>query len=313
MVSAKQAAEIIKSQDNIHILMHASPDGDTIGSAHALYYALCALGKSCSLVCADELPEKYAYITDNAAGNCEHPDFVIASDVADEKLLGGVFEQYAGKIDLCIDHHKSNLEYAKSTCLDADASSACELMFSVIKHIGAQITPLIADCLYTGIATDTGCFKYSCTTARTHMCAAELIGLGADYAGINREMFDVKSKARIEVERAVLNDMRFFADEKIAVITLPLALIEQTGATPGELEGIAAIPRMVKGVEIGIMLKEKSENVYKISVRTTRYADASALCAVFGGGGHARAAGCTVNGEKREVIDKIIKEAKRLI
>lgn len=315
-IGTDRAAEILNSRDNILILMHASPDGDTVGSAHALYYALLSLDKSCAVLCADEIDKKYGYITENARKISDAPfeaEYIVSADVADEKLLGGALEEYKGRIGLAIDHHKSNKSFADNLCLDENASSTCEVMCEIIEKLGAEITPLIADCLYTGIITDTGCFKYPSAGAKTHICASRLINAGADYAKINRVMFDVKSKARIMVEQAVLNDMRFFFGGAAAAITLDRETIERAGASEGDLDGISAIPRTVEGVEVGVMFREKSDGVYKVSVRTTEYVDASKLCAKFGGGGHARAAGCVISGGKQEVINRFMEKVEGLL
>lgn len=309
-IDFNKTVEILKNSDDILILMHASPDGDTVGSGYALYYALTNMGKRAQLKCADPIPNKYSYFTNKAECVDFEPNMIIAIDVADPKLLGEALGCYIDKVDLNIDHHKSNLDYAKSTYVIPEASSTCEIMFDIISSI-TEITPCIADCLYTGLITDSGCFMYSCTSANTHFVGAKLIEKGADYVEINRRMFDTKTKARILVEKAVLNDMRFFADDRISLIAVDQKLLADAGACDEDIEGIASISRIVEGVEIGVMLKQKADKVYKISCRTTKYVDASDLCAKFGGGGHSRAAGCTIEGDKEEVISRFVEEAKK--
>lgn len=312
LISIDQTVKLLTEHDNILILMHASPDGDTIGAGHSLYYALKKMGKKVIAKCSDVIPERYSYMTKLNENEEFEPDYIVAVDTADPRLLGS-YEESGRKANLSIDHHKSNLMYADNTYLDSEASSTCEIMYDVLLKLGSEITPIIADCIYTGIITDCGCFKYPNTGVNTHICAAKLMQAGANYVEINRVMFDLKTKPRVLVEQAVLNDMKFFLDDRAAVITIESDLLNATGATEDELDGIASIPRMIEGVEIGIMLRQKGPGVFKISVRTTKYVDASKLCNKFDGGGHARAAGCTINGEKDEIIAMLIKEAEKLI
>lgn len=289
-VDAAASAEFLHSHDRFLILTHASPDGDTLGSGFALCAALIQIGKQAKVICPDAIPPKFDYLrTENEDFE---PETVVAVDVADEKLLGGLQETYKGKIDLCIDHHLSNLRYAGMLYLEGDSAAACECVYNVIRSLGVRITPYIADCLYTGMATDTGCFKFSNTTPRTHRIAAELMELGADYGRINRIMFEVKSRQRLDMERLVLEDIEFWFDGRCAVVTVTQDMIKSTGCDSGDLDGITALSRQIEGVLIGVTLREKQEGRYKVSVRTFEPYNASEICSLLGGGGHMRAAGC---------------------
>lgn len=161
------------------------------------------------MVCSDPIPEKYDYLLDGLEEPDFEPAFICAVDVADTKLLGSL-RRYEGNIRLCIDHHGSNVQYAEYLLLDAQSTATAMLVADVIRELGVPVDKPIADCLYTGIATDSGCFKYSNTTAATHRLAAELMDIGADYAAINRAMFDIKSRARVELERLALESMKFY-------------------------------------------------------------------------------------------------------
>ena len=156
-ISVKECADTLKEKDNILILTHANPDGDTLGSGFALCRALMKIGKICAVINADDIPKKYNYLFDDIVEIKFKPDYVVAVDVATVKLLGGLEEQY--KIDMCIDHHSTNTEYANLLLLE-DAPAACQIMYEVVLALGVEVDKKIADCLYTGLTTDTGCFRY---------------------------------------------------------------------------------------------------------------------------------------------------------
>jgi len=312
-VTVQQAAKRLLSQDHILILSHKSPDGDTLGSAYALLYALRACGKEAHVLCSDPVPPQFAYLVDEEPTASFEPSFITAVDVASRELLGSALSDYAVRVDLCIDHHRTNGDYAKETLVDDKAAATCEILYAVIAAMGASFTARIASCLYTGIATDSGCFKYPNSTAHTHRIAAELIEAGADYARINRELFDTKSKARVAIEKQVLDTLSFAEDGQIAWVCITQEMLRETGARESELDGLAALPRMIEGVEIGITLREQQNGSYKVSVRTAQKADASAICAEFGGGGHLRAAGCRFTCPYEEALEKLLSAAKRAL
>ena len=266
MISASAAASFLERSDKFVILTHASPDGDTLGSAYALADALCALNKRVFVVCPDKIPEKFGYLIKEY--EAFEPETVVAVDIADEKLLGSLYDRYSGRVALCIDHHGSNTKYAEMLYLEADAAAACECIYNVINELGTVITPYMASCLYTGIATDTGCFKFSNTTPRSHRYAAELIEKGADYGEINRVMFEVKSRGRIAMERKVLENIEFYYGGRCAVITVTRDMIKETGCPLGDLDGVTAMSRQIEGVQIGVTIKEKPDGKYKVSLRT---------------------------------------------
>ncbi len=305
-IGIPEAAKLLLEQDNILILCHRNPDGDTLGSGFGLLHGLRSLGKRVRLDCSDPLPEKYSYMFPQEMENFEEK-FVVAVDVADPKLLGDKLAHYSDKVDLCMDHHGSNKEYAKNLLLEGDSAAACEVIYLVLKEMGVAISPLMADCLYTGIATDTGCFRYSNTTVRTHRIAGELMELGCRYSWINTLMFETLTRSRLAVERDALAGLEYCFDGRCAIITLSRDMVEGNGSRDDELEGLAAIPRQIEGVQVGVTLKElKDRSGYKISLRTTEEADASMICGRLGGGGHARAAGCSVDGSREAARTAIL-------
>ena len=301
-ISVKEYADTLKEKDNILILTHANPDGDTLGSGFALCRALMKIGKICAVINADDIPKKYNYLFDDIVEIKFKPDYVVAVDVATVKLLGGLEEQY--KIDMCIDHHSTNTEYANLLLLE-DAPAACQIMYEVVLALGVEVDKKIADCLYTGLTTDTGCFRYDSTTAQTYRVAADLIDAGADNGRINRIMFETKSKTYARLERLAIESMRFYEHERVAVITVTQEMFQLTGSNAQETEGLAPLTRQIEGVEIGITIQERPDGTCKASIRTFESVNAAKLAACFGGGGHAQAAGCK--------FDCDVKEARRLL
>ncbi|MBR6872297.1 MAG: bifunctional oligoribonuclease/PAP phosphatase NrnA [Ruminococcus sp.] len=303
-----EIGRFFEEHDNYTILTHKSPDGDTLGAGFGLCAYLRDMGKKANVLNSDGFPERYSFLYRGYEPQEFEEKCVIAVDIADIALVGRNLWDYTaeGKVDLCIDHHISNRSYAKYSYVDGGASAACLILYDLFKELGRPISPQIALCLYTGIATDTGCFKYENTTPGAHMAAAELIGYDFGFAIINRMMFDIKSKGRLAAEHFVTKNMEFYCNERCAVIALTTEIMERCGIEPAEFEGLASIPLSVEGVDLGITIKQRHENVYKLSVRTTEKLDASAFCKQFGGGGHIRAAGCELTGTLDEVKSKVL-------
>jgi len=301
---------MLLSADDFGILIHQYPDGDAIGSGFALSKGLSSLGKRARVICDHEIPKSYTDII-NAQNDSDtdfEPSFIISIDVASLPLLGELQEKYYEKIDLNLDHHYSNRLFGRFNYVDSRAAAAAEVAYALLCHLNVTVTKDIANCIYIGTSTDTGCFRYSNTTPRTHMIAAKMIESGADFYKINKEMFDTKSKARIMIERLALQQMDFFLDDKCAIMSITLDMIAKAQAKESDLEGLTPIPRQVKGVLTGVTIREKSEGIYKVSIRTDPSIDAGKICAVFEGGGHKCAAGCTIEGTLDEVKTKIVAE-----
>ena len=312
-VTVSQAAALLREADRILILTHHFPDGDTLGSGYALCRALRALGKQARVVCNDAIPEKYAYRWEGMETQDFEPAFVCAVDVADEKLLGETLQPLAAQTELCIDHHGSHRPFEKRLLLDAAMGANAMIILQVIEELGVTLDVPMADCLYTGIATDTGCFKYSNTTPLTHRMAAQLMEVGAHAEPINRAMFDIKSRARLSLEQQALQSMTFYAEGRIAVMKITEEMLTTSGACEGDLEGLSPLPRQIEGVWVGATLRRKEDGSYKVSIRTGAHADASEICALLGGGGHARAAGCTLSGSDEAVLNELLGAIKQAV
>lgn len=313
IIDLNSTVEFLKSNNNFLILVHGNPDGDTLGCGLALKEALTSLGKTARVCCGDPVPKKFAYMGETDSDNFSF-DTVIAVDVADPKLLGKAFEaKYGGKVDLCIDHHGSNILYAERTLLDPTAAAACEIILQVIRTLGVEITKSIADCIYTGLSTDTGCFRYSNVTPRTMRMAADMIEAGAENAKINTVMFETKTKTYVALERLALDGMKMYFDGKCAFITITQEMYRLSGSDETEVDAIAAIPRQIEGVQVGITMREKTDGTFKISMRSGETVNVSEICAVMGGGGHPRAAGCTVKGDISAATETVLKNVERFI
>lgn len=303
----------LKQNNNYLILTHGHPDGDTLGCGLALKKALLSIGKTVRLCCGDPVPEKFGYMgkidTDDFI-----PDTVVAVDVADTKLLGKAFEEkYGAEIDLCIDHHGSNRLYAARTLLDDTAAAACEIILQVIRGIGAEVTKEIADCIYTGLSTDTGCFRYSNVTPRTMRMAADMIEAGAENAKINTVMFETKTRTYVALERLALDGMKMYFDGRCAFITITQEMFRVSGSDESETDAIASLPRQIEGVRVGVTMREKPDGTFKVSMRSSEEVNVAEICSLLDGGGHPRAAGCTVSGPAEKATETVLECIEKFI
>ena len=290
MMNLYEVARFLEAHDNYDILTHAYPDGDTLGSGFALCLALRQIGKKARVITTG-VPTKFTYLQKNIEEEDFTTETVVSVDVAADSLLGSNMGKYIGKVDLCIDHHGSNTFTAKEKFVDKYASANCEILYKLFLRMHINFTKDIADCLYTGISTDTGCFRYTNTTAETMRVAASLMDFGCNTAYINKAMFETKSKNKIQLERAV----------------------KKLNTGDDEMEGLASIPRQIEGVLIGITMREKEGGFFKISVRTNNNINASDFCSQFGGGGHPAAAGCSIEGDLETVKTTLEKAAEKFL
>lgn len=311
-IDVKACAGLLKEHDNILILTHAHPDGDTLGSGFALLRALLKLGKTARVINDDEIPAKYSYLYEDLHCKPFQEEYIVAVDVATENLLGNLQNKYSGRVDLCIDHHLTNTEYAGSLLL-RDAPAACEIIYDVINELGVPIDNKIANCLYTGISTDTGCFRYASTTAHSYRIAAKLIDAGANNGLINRKMFETRSKTYVNLERLALNGLQLFCQDRVAVITVTQEMYAKTGSNEQETEALAPLTRQIEGVEIGITIREKKDKTCKASLRTYESVNAADLAKYFGGGGHAQAAACRFDCSVEEAKKRIIAKCAEIL
>ncbi len=308
-LTIRETADFLLNRDHFLILCHRNPDGDTLGSGYALRNALRALGKQAQLICNDLPGRKFSYLfpTEELKSHTDaRIETVVSVDVADCNLLGSALSVYQNRIDLAIDHHRSHRPFAPFALVDKNAAANCEIIYRLLLEMKAEITKELADFLYAGIMTDTGCFCYRNVTPATHRIAADLIALGADFGEINHQLFEVISQRELLLQKKVLEDLTYHCGGKVAMITITLDLLHKTKVSESELDGITALPRKIEGVEIGIVIKQRGEEEYKISMRSSGLIDVSKICEKFQGGGHVGAAGCTLYGDLDSVKERLL-------
>lgn len=308
-IDLNETANILENADNILLLSHSHPDGDTLGSASALARALISKGKRVRVECSDPIPKDFSFMFEGLDFGDFEPDLIAAIDIADTKLLGRDAEgKYSGKIGLCIDHHGSNILYADKVYLEPDSASTAEIIYLLLQKMDVEITPQIASCLFTGVTTDTGCFRFSNTTVRTFEIAAALAKAGADTYNIIQVFFETKTKTYAALERLALDSMRFYFSDRCAVICVTQDMYKRSGSDESETDRLANLPRQIEGVLVGVTMRELKDGSFKASVRTHGDIDASAICQRLGGGGHMGAAGCTLYGSKQQAVNSLLKE-----
>ena len=301
--------EFFEKNSSFLLLCHQNPDGDTLGSAYALAKALQSMGKQARVEVDDKISSDFNFMLEGLEMQVFEPERVVAIDVADTKLLGDDYKiKYAQGIDLCIDHHSSNVLYAQKVYLEPDSASTAEIIFLLLNALNCDITPYIASCLFTGVTTDTGCFRFSNTTCRTYEIASCLVKKGADSYNIIQVFFETKSKKFAKLERLALDSMRFYFSEKCALVCITRDMFERSGTDICDCDRLANMPRQIEGVLVGVVMKEMKNGQFKVSVRTHGDIDASAICSRLSGGGHRGAAGCTLDGPKQAAINYVLKE-----
>jgi phosphoesterase RecJ-like protein len=310
-----QTADFLRTHDNFTLLCHANPDGDTLGSGYALCGVLHILGKRAKVLCSDTPSERFGYLKDaiNPEMTCVgEGGTVITVDVADLELLGDLRDLYP-RIDLCIDHHVSNKFFAERTLLDKTAAACAEVVWDLIKELDVQPTPEICAAVYTGVSTDTGCFRFSNTSAKSHAIAAELMTRDFNVAKINYLMFEMKTRKRIELEQKAYAGIEYFFDNTCAVITLTRDMLADIDTA--DTANVSVLPKQVEGVRVGVLIKERSScengDRWKVSVRTNMSIDAQEICRALGGGGHIRAAGCKMTGPLGEIRERVLAEVRK--
>ena len=301
-------AKALLRMDCVLIFAHRAPDGDTLGCAYALCRGMRSLGKQANVKCADAIPEKYAFMSAGMEEQSFEPAHYVSVDIAAPHLLGGLEEAYAGKIEVCIDHHVSNSFETPVKLVDAKAAATAEVIWMLLCAMDARIDTETAACLFAALSTDTGCFKYSNVTPRTHLIAVELMKYGVDCAGINFKLLDEVSQAQLELKKQALANLEYCCDNRCAIVTITSDMMKEIGASQEDLDGISNIPRSIAGVECGITMKQVSDG-WKISVRSSNRVNAAELCGKFGGGGHKAAAGCKFGDDyedaKRQLIEAV--------
>ncbi len=302
------------------IVFHRNPDADAVGSAFSLCRVLEQLGSTTRCICQEEVPQNLQFLmhgmqdsvlAESVLANFE-PARVICVDTASLSQMGTLADTFGERVDLVIDHHEGNTPYGAQNYIRANAAATGEIIFDVIKHLASEeritIDEEMCVCLYAAISADTGCFRYSNVTPKTHIRAAELVSSGIDCAEINRRLFENKSLERLRAQSAAISNMELFVGGKVAVVTFPYALKAALGLGDEDLGALVDIPRSLSGVEVALCIRQPlPEGKFRVSARSNGEYDVSVLCRKFEGGGHAKAAGCTLTAtDIGEAVHRIV-------
>lgn len=311
MLTVAETAALLRQYDDVLILTHVRPDGDTVGCAVALCIGLRAIGKRAYVLPNPGQTRNTApYFQPYEAPADFVPQKVVSTDISTLQLLPENAATYAGRIDLAIDHHASFEHIGKENIVRPEAAACGELVYDILQELG-PVTAEMALPLYVAVSTDTGCFQYSNTTAKTHQVAAALLEKGIDYRTANKVFFRTKSRKQLALEGAMLANMEFYDRARVVVLFVPQSLMKRVDADENDAEDLSSLGGQIQGTDCAITMRELQPNVWKFSVRTGERINASDVCALLGGGGHAAAAGCTVKGTMEEAKQKILEAVER--
>ena len=329
---AELVTRLAESQKTL-IITHAHPDGDAIGSAFALRLLLEAAGSPAYCLCADEPHRRYRFacehiqqstLADSMSGEFKEDCRIVTVDTASLAQMGKLGDEYGHKVDIMIDHHGRGELYADGY-VDPDAAATGEIIFDLSREfLHRGIISAIPDgfdtLAYIAIATDTGCFKYSNTTPETHRRVAEMMP-GLDYAELNFRLFDAKTPEELRVTKTALSSIKYFSSGEISLIPLTLKQKAELDIPDDYIDLLINIARAIEGVKVAVSLRETSSattadgspiNNYKASLRSNCSLDVAEICARYGGGGHKKAAGCTLTAPDIDTaIDMIVGEIQR--
>ena len=295
MLTRNDAADFLLKNDNYAILTHRRPDGDTTGSSAALCRILRKLGKTAHIVRNAEVSDRFAWLHEGLTKEkAAEGDTIVTVDVASPGMLPKEFEQYLGHIALRIDHHASATSFTENELVDSKAGACAEIIFDLMEHLWVEMDADIANAIYVGTSTDTGCFRFANTTPHTFITAAACAAAGARIYQLNQDLFETNTLGRLKIQGWIVENMKVFSEGKLAVIAIPKAVEESIGVTEDDMDNISSFPRTVAGVCMAATLRETKEGDVKLSVRAIPGYDATIVTCQFGGGGHKGAAGATL-------------------
>ncbi len=317
--SMDEAIKKINESNNIFIASHINPDGDNIGSSLSLALALKKINKKVNVLINDNIPKDYIFLPgidlykdyDESLGPI---DLFISVDSSDIDRLGTNKDLLnKSKTIINIDHHISNTNFGHINIVDSKSAATGELIYYLIKRMGISIDKDIATNIYTAINTDTGCFSYESVTSSTHRIAAELIDAGVDVKNININLYESSSIERTKLFIRAISSLKTYSNNQIAIVRVTQKILEETNTTMDDTEGIVSFIRSIAPVEVSCLLKELGDKEIKVSLRSKEYVNVAAICENFNGGGHIRAAGCTIYEDIDRAEMKIIEEMTRNI
>ena len=308
----------IQKANKVAIFSHTHPDGDAMGSSYSLKIALQSMGKEAEVFLEeDQDSNAWSLIRgkEESGLSLSDCDLMVALDCGDIYRLGK-YEEIYGKFEntIAIDHHITHKVFAKQGSVIADISSTCELIYGLYRALEIPISADIATNLYIGLVSDTGNFKYSSVTAKTHLVAAELIDAGIDFSGISKVLFDTKSIEYLCLMRSALSKLELYETGKISVLHLSEEDFQKAGLTEQCAVGIVTIPISIQGVEVGVYIRSRGNGEYKVSLRSNKKVDVAVIADHFGGGGHVRASGYSVyETTVEEITENLVQEIKKYL
>ena len=294
ILTRNETAQFLLDHDNFTILSHRRPDGDTIGSSAALCLGLRQLGKTAHVLYNAEVSPRFRWLHEGLTKeSVETGDTIVSADVASPGMLPKAFEHLLGKIALRIDHHGSATSFTDVELVDAASASCAEVVWDVLEIMGVQMDRAIAEAVYVGTSTDTGCFRYSNTSAHTFATAAKCTEAGARVYELNQELFETNTLGRLRMQAWIVDHMKLLRGGEMAIIAIPKEVEESIGVTEDDMDNISSFPRTVAGVCMAATLRQTADGDTKMSVRAVPGYDATVVTTKFGGGGHKGAAGAS--------------------
>ena len=311
---------MIRDAQRILFFMHVQPDGDSIGSTLGMIRALRQMGKEAVMVGVDPIPPMYHFLPgwdsyrvewQEVSGEWDLSCFLDCGDL--ERVGDALPAVQRGRRTLNVDHHATNSAFAEFNYLDFSAAAVGELAYRILREIGAAIDPETALCLYTSLVTDTGGFRYDSTGPSTHRVAADLIELGARPYDVAQAIFETESLPRLALLARALQTLQLDGGGRVAWMVITQQMLKEAGAEDHDAEGVVNYARAVAGVEVGILFKETPDGRVRVSLRSRKTADVGVVAKGFGGGGHARAAGCTLYTSLDEAVDQVVAAVKAVL
>lgn len=302
-LTRNETAQFLRERDHYVILTHRRPDGDTLGSAAALCLLLRKIGKTSHVLHNPEAFPRLSWLVDDLSREVpEEGDCLISVDVASDDMLPKAFKQYQNHITLRIDHHGASTSFTEFEHVDAASASCAEILYDLAVEMGVELDRELAEAVYVGASTDTGCFRFANTTGHTLRTAAACVEAGARTFLLNQELFETNTLARLKTQAWMIDHLKLLKNGTLALAVIPRAVELELGATEDDMDNISSIPRTVVGVKVAATLRESPEGDVKLSVRAVPGYDATKLAVQFGGGGHVGAAGAHI----RMTLDKVL-------
>lgn len=320
MNTLQEIAAVIKREPEWVLVGHVIPDGDCIGSLLGLYWGLLSLGKKAVMGLEDPVPPIYRYLQGSdriiSLEDCHRlPEAAIFLDCSDHERAG---EQTWSKlarypVTVNIDHHATNTGYAYSNYVDSEAAATAEIVYHLLQEMQVKIDSIMAEPLYAGLVMDSGRFMYSSTRPETLEVAAQLMRIGVDLERARTQLFESKPREEVLLLGQALQHLEWDESGRIAWMTLSYEDVSSIGAHHLHPEGIINYTRSMAGVEVGLLFREVSPQVWKIGFRSKGLVDVAQLAGRLGGGGHRQAAGARREGQRDEIIEQVVEMVKEVI